>query len=78
MADSSTATIDFRDSPEYKGHMVLALNASLIAVTSLIVFMRLYVRLVMSKTFGLDDVIAFLGFVWPLDLTLRETLADRT
>ncbi|KAI1868287.1 hypothetical protein JX265_007110 [Neoarthrinium moseri] len=66
MANSSNTTslptIPFQESPDYKGHEVLSLNAALIACTSFILALRLYVRSFMSKALGVDDLFAVLAY----------------
>lgn len=57
-----TSQTPFRESPDYKGNTLFALNAALIVITTVIVGLRLYVRSV-SNTLGVDDLLAFLGYV---------------
>lgn len=57
------STISFKESPGYKGGQVLKLNAALIVCTTVIVFLRLYVRAFMSRALGVDDLLAFLAYV---------------
>lgn len=59
---NTTTTVDFRDSPDYRGHRIRILNSTLIAITTLIVGSRFYVRFFMSKTPGIDDFICFLAY----------------
>jgi hypothetical protein len=60
---SSNDIIPFRKSPDYRGSTVLALNASLIGFTTVVIALRLYVRTSMSKTLGIDDGIAVTAYV---------------
>ena len=62
---TSTVTFPFIDSPEYKGNAVLALNVSLIAITTVTVCLRLNVWAFMSKTLGIDDGTAFTAYARP-------------
>ncbi|KUJ17275.1 uncharacterized protein LY89DRAFT_746789 [Mollisia scopiformis] len=63
MSSNSTASaIPYWESPDYKGDKVRDLNASLIAITTVIVGLRLYTRGFVSKTFGVDDVLASIAF----------------
>lgn len=48
----------FWETPDYKGYLLRNLNASLIAISTLILATRLYVRIFMTKVPGLDDIIA--------------------
>ncbi|KAF8861251.1 hypothetical protein BDZ45DRAFT_740577 [Acephala macrosclerotiorum] len=61
-SNSSTSTINYWESPEYKGDKVRDLNAALIAITTVIVGLRLYTRGFISKTTGLDDLLAFIAY----------------
>lgn len=64
MSSNSTAsTINYWESPEYKGDKVRDLNAALIAITTVIVGLRLYTRGFLSKTLGLDDALAAVAYV---------------
>ena len=54
---------DFRSTPDYKGYVLQALNATLIPITTLIFGTRIYVRVFMTKNPGLDDGFAFVAFV---------------
>ncbi|KAH6681516.1 hypothetical protein B0J14DRAFT_576537 [Halenospora varia] len=64
MASNSTApTINYWESPEYKGNAVRNLNSTLIGVTTVVIFLRLYTRGFMSKSLGLDDALAFVAYV---------------
>ncbi|CZR56800.1 uncharacterized protein PAC_06689 [Phialocephala subalpina] len=61
-SNSTTSTINYWESPEYKGDKVRDLNAALIAITTVIVGLRLYTRGFISKTAGLDDLLAFIAY----------------
>jgi len=63
---ASNTTIPYWKSPEYNGRFFLDLNASLIAVTTAVIAMRLYSRGFMTKSLGLDDALAFVAFVCKL------------
>ncbi|KAG7423148.1 hypothetical protein Forpi1262_v015684 [Fusarium oxysporum f. sp. raphani] len=45
-----------------RGQLILGINAALIAITSIIVLARLYVRRFMLKALGLDDIITTIAF----------------
>jgi hypothetical protein len=74
MASSSIpSTIPYWESPGYKGDKVRDLNSTLIAVTTVIVGLRLYARGFVSKTFGFDDVLAFMGLYEAPTLAVLST-----
>ncbi|CZR65782.1 related to integral membrane protein [Phialocephala subalpina] len=64
MATTSTYPegTQFWQTADYKGNLLRDMNASLIAISTIILGTRLYVRLVMTKTFGLDDIFATLAW----------------
>jgi hypothetical protein len=70
--------IPFRQSPGYKGHEVLALNAALIVLTTVIMGARMYVRAFMAKGLGLDDLFAVLSYVGAqlLNVIMGKTVSD--
>ncbi len=59
------AGTDFRSTPDYKGNVHRALNATLIPISTLIFGTRINVRLFMTKNAGLDDIMAFIAYVCP-------------
>jgi hypothetical protein len=65
MATTSTYPegTQFWQTPDYKGNLLRDLNASLIAISTVILGTRLYVRLVMTKNPGLDDIFAAVAWV---------------
>jgi len=64
--------VDLRATPGYKGDTQVGLNAALIAVTTLVVGLRLYARLYMLRKGGLDDVFAVLAFACAVALSAME------
>ncbi|KAG4420104.1 hypothetical protein IFR04_006763 [Cadophora malorum] len=60
---------DFRSTPDYKGYVLQALNATLIPITTLIFGTRIYVRVFMTKNPGLDDGFAFVAFLFAVGLS---------
>lgn len=46
-----------------QGYVIRNLNIALIVITSVIMMLRLYVRGLMTKAFGLDDFIAIIACV---------------
>ena len=74
MSTPYPAGTDFRSTPDYKGGVLKALNATLIPITTLIFGMRIYVRVLMTKNPGLDDGLAFVayvGFLFSIHSTAR-------
>ncbi|KAH8772371.1 hypothetical protein BGZ57DRAFT_895380 [Hyaloscypha finlandica] len=64
MATTSTYPegTQFWQTADYKGNLLRDLNASLIAISTFILGTRLYVRLVMTKNPGLDDIFASIAW----------------
>ncbi|KAK0120452.1 hypothetical protein ONS96_010666 [Cadophora gregata f. sp. sojae] len=60
---------DFRSTPDYKGGVLRALNATLIPVTTLFFGMRIYVRLFMTKNAGLDDALGLVAYLFAVVLS---------
>ncbi|KAH8588625.1 hypothetical protein B0O99DRAFT_356819 [Bisporella sp. PMI_857] len=53
----------FYETSDYKGETQRALNAALIAISTVFIGLRLYVRFMMTKSPGLDDAIAFIAYL---------------
>ncbi|KAI0601403.1 hypothetical protein F4775DRAFT_589622 [Biscogniauxia sp. FL1348] len=51
--------MDFRDTPDYHGHIEVNLNACLISFSTVIYGLRIYNRAFMTKTLGLDDTVSY-------------------
>jgi hypothetical protein len=62
----------FWQTADYKGKLLRDMNASLIAISTIILGTRLYVRFVMTKTSGLDDI--FATFAWVGSFPLYQRL----
>jgi len=54
------------------------MNASLIAISTIVLGTRLYVRLVMTKAPGLDDIFATLAWVRSLPSNQRFVATDHS
>jgi hypothetical protein len=65
----------FWETADYKGYLLRNLNATLIAISTIFLGTRLYVRLVMTKTPGLDDIMATLAWVGSPQLHRRVLCA---
>lgn len=59
--------MDFSNTPDWHGGIELEINGSLIALSTVFLGMRLYVRAFMTKALGWDDLIA--GIAWALLVT---------
>lgn len=55
---------DFSKTTGWQGYRQRDLNACLIAFSTVIVGLRIYVRVFMTKGFGLDDVMTGIAYVW--------------
>lgn len=59
--------------PGSQGYMIRDLNISLIAISTVLVASRLYVRGLMIKNLGMDDLLAVLAYVCMLPEHIRHT-----
>ncbi|KAI1443473.1 hypothetical protein F5Y02DRAFT_428624 [Annulohypoxylon stygium] len=64
--------MDFSNTPDYHGSREIGLNAWLIAFSTLFYGLRLYVRMAMTKSPGLDDWIAGMAY----NLLLFQSMTD--
>ncbi|KAI0833147.1 hypothetical protein F5Y06DRAFT_183069 [Hypoxylon sp. FL0890] len=55
--------MDFSSTPDYRGDTEIGLNAGLIGFSTLFYGLRLFVRISMTKSPGLDDVIAGIAYL---------------
>lgn len=53
---------EFKDTPGWKGYVQWNLNVTLIAISSLLILLRLGTRGILVKALGMDDAMAFLAF----------------
>jgi len=65
-------TVDLRTTPGYRGDTQIVLNAVLIAVSAVVLALRLYARLYMLRKGGLDDAFAVLAFGCAAALSAME------
>ncbi|KAG4429185.1 hypothetical protein IFR05_015339 [Cadophora sp. M221] len=68
------AGMDFRSTPDYKGGVHKALNATLIPITTLIFGTRIYVRVFMTKNAGLDDALAFVAYLFLVGISTFDII----
>jgi hypothetical protein len=80
MATTSTYPegTQFWETADYKGYLLRDMNASLIAISTIVLGTRLYVRLVMTKAPGLDDIFATLAWVRSLPSNQRFVATDHS
>ena len=65
MAQSNSAYppgTKFWETPDWAGGTQAKLNIALVVISASFLATRLYVRCIMTKTAGLDDIVAFLAF----------------
>lgn len=55
--------MDFSDTPGWRGWVMTDINAVAIALSTLFISIRIYVRTRMTRNLGLDDAIATISYV---------------
>ncbi|KAH7126850.1 hypothetical protein B0J11DRAFT_287720 [Dendryphion nanum] len=65
------------DDPVTRGHALLVVNSIFVALTVVVVCMRMYTRIYLKRWFGVDDVFILLALVFTLGLTAAVLLANR-
>lgn len=55
--------MDFRDTPEYHGSTEVGLSSGLIGMSTIMFGLRIFVRLFVTKSFGLDDGLTVVAYV---------------
>jgi hypothetical protein len=55
--------MDFSNTPDYWGNVLLGVNTTMIVLSIIIFGTRIYARTVMTKNLGLDDALAAVAFV---------------
>ena len=75
MATTSTAASS-SDPSDKGGSAYLATQATFVAIATLLVLIRVYVRTVVVKKFGLDDAVIVLALVITLFNNIKRKLTD--
>ncbi|KAI0024294.1 hypothetical protein F4780DRAFT_655723 [Xylariomycetidae sp. FL0641] len=55
--------MDFRGTPDYHGNIEISFNACLIGLSTVFYGLRMYTRVFMTKTLGLDDGVATIAYI---------------
>ena len=66
------------DDPSTRGSGLIVLTGVLLAVVTLFVLLRLYVRISMLKWVGADDIFMLLPFVGGLEVLVLDAATDQT
>ncbi|KAI0164292.1 hypothetical protein GGR52DRAFT_575649 [Hypoxylon sp. FL1284] len=55
--------MDFRDTPDYRGSAQIGTDVALISISTLVFCLRVFVRVFVTKSFGLDDGLAAAAYL---------------
>lgn len=64
------------ENPVYQGPQLLIVGVILLALSIIVVALRLWVRLYMKNTAGWDDWIMVVAVVWLLDMPIASSIAN--
>ncbi|KAI4866682.1 hypothetical protein F4820DRAFT_239403 [Hypoxylon rubiginosum] len=67
--------MDFRDTPEYHGSTEVGLSSGLIGMSTIMFGLRIFVRLFVTKSFGLDDGLTVVAYLALMVLTVMDISA---
>ncbi|KAI6090033.1 hypothetical protein F4821DRAFT_46905 [Hypoxylon rubiginosum] len=67
--------MDFSDTPGYHGHTEIGLNGALIGISTIVCSLRVFVRLFITKSLGLDDVLAAIAYLALTALSVMDIIA---
>ncbi|KAI1778203.1 hypothetical protein F4818DRAFT_438372 [Hypoxylon cercidicola] len=67
--------MDFRHTPEYHGYSEVGLCGGLIGISTIICGLRVFVRLFVTKSLGLDDVLAAISYLGLTSLSIMDIIS---
>ncbi|XXH03842.1 hypothetical protein Hte_010248 [Hypoxylon texense] len=64
--------MDFRGTPEYHGSIEVGLSSALIGISTIMCGLRVFIRLFITKSFGLDDILTVVSYLSLMVLSIMD------